>query len=353
MKYTITEDNIIIFSNGIINVPKDDLRYSFVKKEIEDKDYEKANYYLDLKNLLPKGYQVKEDQYYINKVEIPNNVVFNNKDQLEELKNHIFDYKKEDKDFSYLLDGSFLDLEGELFLKDLDTDMINLFRSKPKKEQIKLKDIIKKNVEFLNYIEYFSANEINQIINLDLDKNMCEYFLDFYKYYFKNKNSKFFKAIEKSKLSIPEWKRLLDYFNNEPMEYKTKLTNFKILLKKHDQSSKTFQNDYPIVFQKYRELYEKLDQQIHSGYYFELVKHRDEIVYLGQKFGNCLAGRSNSFISGTKMIMIIKKEGELFVTELSTYDNKIGDFETIKDENSYDLDDYKKEVQEIIHNLFA
>ena len=226
---------------------------------------------------------------------------------------------------------------------------MNIFRKKSTKEQESIKKIIKNKGEmFLPLIKYFSSDEINNLVRLDL-KEHTNILIEFYLYYFNKKNSKFFKAINNSNLSITEWNRLLTLFKHKPIPYKTKLTNLNILLKKYEYSTKNFKNDFPTLYINYKKYYDNLDKKNFNGYVFNLAKHRDDLTFLGQKFNNCLASRSNEFLKGNKLVFTIKYKNLHFVSEIYPHSNKIGDFESLGKINNIDY--HQKSVQKIINKI--
>ena len=239
MKYTTSDNNIIIFQNGIINIPSDDLRFDSIRENLLEENFKEVEILLNLKNHLPKGFNIKEDVIYVNDLPIDDKIIFLYKDQLEELKNHIFDFHSSvDKNnrFSYLEDSLFLDKEGEVLVKREHINLIKVFRKKNKNERALLKQLIKKDKYLLSLIDSFSPDTINFLKNKNMiTEESLETIKDFYMFYFKGKESKFLKAINNSFISMTDWFSLLDAFrkSHKKIEYKTKLTNLNILLKRY------------------------------------------------------------------------------------------------------------------------
>ena len=346
MNYTMTEKNIVIINNGsIINIPSDDLRYEYIRRSIkENKDFA---HFIKFKNILPKGFDIVDNEIYVKQILIPNKIIKNNKHQLEELKNHLYDHYSHSKGIDYLNDVLFLDKEGEIIINEGSPIDVSYFRKQNKKDRDLIKSVLKSNSDISILInKNFNANEIKKISDLNLKS--YDLFYKFYNYYFKNKNSKLFKAIEKSNLNSIEWTNLLEMFKNEPLEVKNKITNFKILIKRYQNAKKNFKDDYPIIEHFYKKYY-KIDNTKIEGYKINFVKNRDEIAALATLFQNCLRSRSDDFIQGRKIIFTLEKD-ELFIVGEFNH-QEIKDFEVLKESEDIELNSLKERIEHFLLTL--
>lgn len=316
MKYSISDEKILIYEPSLINIPKDDLRYSLIKNN----EKKISEYYL-FENILPKGFKVKNNIIYVKNIKIPNNIIIQYKDQLEELKNHLFDHFES---FNCIENKKFLDKEGEISVDQ--SFQINVFRKKEYKEKKLIKKVIKKNYNILPFINEFNSDQLN-IINEQLVENFDTLF-SFYQFYYNGKNSKFISALKKNNLTKLERETLLKFFKEKAIKYPSKLTNFKILIKMYQNQTqyKDSYNDYDYLYPSLKRFYDK-ENQLVQGYTINFVKNREDLPILASIFNNCLKSKKSSFLSKNYIFFTLTKGKHYYVGQYSLQSKSIVDFE--------------------------